>query len=698
MKKTLIFLFIIYITSAAEIFGKTRSEDFDSSISSEFKGFVSDVIRYAMLKDYENLAGAYNFSLLKVKHNDQNAKFIPSGINYLSDNIAVLMSRIYSPEFNKNGDLNKIKTPIKDYRAKAQLAEEEIQNEIKRIKKLKKNVIFDVTANIFNTVAQAFGQLLTGQIHIILQVTFESFYNIYQSGKWDARDAEILTLYHLFQKKHPDSDIAKKEQSKINSLENTRRKYLVRSYIRRSRNLKEQGSFYFADFFISRAEYLSRGYKEKKIKKSDLQIQQEESQARRNIYKSLDFSAPSYESTIKPEEKSEYKNVLQSVLSSDTESMKKSGKQFIERYPKSKAAEQVLLSLEICGMKGNSKENIVEKLDNVKRMLSDSDLRRRVVCHILNPYFSAYEMFKKSLSTRRKETAIYSLTGYRSNEENLKITVSALFNSPETSAQTLGSLLVIEIALRTLLLPFVNPVSAQACVDSGRAALPDLNDLKKKNEIYDYLRKQYYKRKEYEKSLEFLKFSDNYSPKKEKKIRKKWAFYEVETANDLKIADNKIKHLKKAAEIYDDEKFKIKMNKEIAELEKLKSVFFWIDKKNLKKYKDSLNFTDMPIDLSLIDGKKKNGEMDERGIGFKGDNEFVYYDIKDKDYVLRRVYLSDADKEKFNAIVAELWKNTDIEESVNKYSKKRYFPVELHGSFGEGGFNLYPQIQTSDKF
>ncbi len=671
-----------------------KDDERKTSPSKSFIEFIGLTANASLQNDYSRLLQYYLIS--KIKNKTSEYKYNDPAIKFISDNILMLFTRTY-----RNGsrfvylDKSMIKK-LDDYQTQSQLYEDKISNELELAKKLTRNWFYNISAKIFNTIAQAFTQIITGNIHTILQVVFEAGYNFYDSLRYSESDGQKLQLYETFKLKYPDSERIKNKADKIENLKNKKLKSLVRLYLKRSKFFKENREYNFASYYIGKAEEVGIEYKNKKTESRKLKIAKEESEEKRDIIASLDFIYPTIDSNLNPSEKNAYKAILDNLLIANPDQIIKSCNDFKENFPGSKLFYEAEFAKIVSYINNDEKKLAAEKLKYIKKK-SDSDLlSERAKAHLLIPSMNPAEEFQRLKNKRRKDLFIYCLTGYRSTEEGAKITISALLGSPEAFAQTVGSFLVIEIFVRTLILPWANPISDSKIVDSAKVALAANPENEEKKSLTTFLYKRYKKRKEYDKVIEYLAMTNFHSEHKERKFRKKWAKQEIALGDDMKNAFNKINHYKKAAEIYPNSKLTDKVKKDIGKIEKTINVIFWINKDMLLKYKNELTEKYFDIPSFMIDKKKRNGEIDKNGVGIKNNNTIVYYNMKLKDYEIKQLDINKKDKERFNAFTASVKKEEELNYSIDEITKKQYFPLEIEGSFGEAGLVAYPQMQTDE--
>lgn len=702
----LIFTFLISVILSAESITPTANKDFpttfsvskNDNISEDFKNLTKQIIQNAFLENYGEVLRTYLILNSESSLDKFEFKISESEALYLKDNVLILFTRVYR---NGSSSLYLNKKLIKnldDIISKSQVCEEEQYNEYLLAKNIEKNWVFNLSANIFNTISKTFSQLVTGNIHVILQVAFDSVYNIYTFNRFSEKDNERLALYKAYQKRNPKSSKIEDKQDKIDSLQRDKDKYLVRKFINRGKMLRRSEDYYLAEFFISKADEVGKNkYKKNKIDSLDLKIAKEESKNRRERSESLDFIYPTEDSKLSSSEKESYKILLDTILSSNSDDIIKACSDFKEKNKYISLANEADYE-KIVGYRDIGEMSAVKSyLENMKKNNRDKSIREKADIALENPYFDSFGQFEKQQANRKSETIIYCLTGYRSTEEGAKLTITALLNSPENIAQTLGSFLVIEIVLRTGMLPLVNPVSDQSVIDAAKFAIDQESDDKNREKLTQYLYERYKKRKEFDKSLSYLKQSEEYSEKKENKLRKKWAKYEKEMAEQVKLPENKIKHLKKTIEVCPDSKIAKKAQAEIDKLEKITGVTMWISWGILKKYKNESLLTYLGISENLLDKKKRNGEIDEKGIGIKKDNTIVYYDLKTKDYQIKKINIDDIEHEKLVGLLLNIKKEDELSASYADFKKKEYFPMEVQGSLGEGGLVAYPQIRTDEE-
>ena len=687
---------LIYLISPIKILGITSNtiEIEKTEPSSEFKQFIERVILDALKKKDIEVFEAYQMAAslpppakIKVKTEDYD-------IGYLDDNIYLLSLAMNQSVELKSQSFKKAIKISDDVVSKSQAYQFYLADELIKVRDLSRIKAWNSIAGVFNTISKTFSQIITGNIHAILSVFLEAGFSIYHIGDFTEKDGLRLYLYSSYQKKFPDSPANQQIERKIQQLKKSKSKQILKEYLKRAKKDCEDGQYHLADFFILKAESLKLDYYKKKLESLKLKIARQDSSLKRERTTSLNFIQPTLEKTMNPSEQKKYKEIMDALLSEKKDAIEKIADEFTEEFPLNEIVPEVEFAKVVALQLNGDDELSKFKLARLSRKKIVSSTTEREKSHLKNPYFNPPEEFKVEKKKFLNSTAIYCLTGFRSTEERVKITLSALINSPQMFAQTLGSLFIIEIILRTSLLPLNNPVSDQALVDSAQKTLKKGKD--NSIEMLKLLVKRYKKRGEFEKALKCAKLLNDFTSKTENKLRKKWAKAEYVLADQMKTPQKKIKHLKKILEIYPDSKIAKKAGDEIIKLENIKDVFLWIDKKNLQRFPELLEQNLLNIQLILIDGKKKNGEMDDSGVGLKKDNTIVFYNLKTKSYQTQKIDIEDERQPEFWGIVYNLKKEKDLEWALEEKTTKRYFPFEIEGSAGSSGVSVYPLMQRLD--
>lgn len=566
------------------------------------------------------------------------------------------------------------------------------QHDLVQIKRLKKEILYQKSASIFNYISSTISELLNGRTAVLGQIAVDSIYFPFKSRGITPRIRKLHFLtQRVLQKGWTLSD---KEKSKLlrirGRIAEQKRKLELKKNLRAVRIYFKRGDFNTAGFYLRLAQELSSDSENKSVRKWQWKIASAQGKYDRRLLADV-WVKDSFLSSASSPDRQRISVLLSSLLANDRESYSLARLE-LEKYLKKQNlgtlgfCDAALLFQDCNWQKGT--ENLTALIRNFPQS-TEANLSRGL---LLSEYISPYRHFSEARGEYRKQLWRYILTGERQLDEQAYIATSLAVHEARSFASGLGVFILFDVGIRGMTSIWRSPINPDELKDAGvkfiqRSRKHNLSQ-KQVKKTAKWLAKIYYKERAYTLAQYYYDIAGILTPERREKLRDKSARELLRVAMDDQNLSRKKQILESIIQTYGDTKSAKKAEKELDKTIKEEQVLCRVDFELLKFNPQLIHC--LNITPELVDGRKSNGEINSSGVTVFKDGRFQFVDKK------TGMSLSgDLEEERFLRF-KHLWKEILHTRENHRYAleslRRRKFPVEIVGAVGAEGFDLFPRL------
>ena len=563
-------------------------------------------------------------------------------------------------------------------------------HEMQQIRNLKNQIYYQTWASFFNLISSSASQLLNGQTAILGELGLNSVYRFGRPHPPTARQKKLHYLSATIERKgwYLPEETAAKLHHDIEHISRHIEEDRDRKNLRKARFYMEQGAFDTADFYLEHADKTNTNNDTLPKYQQILERALGEQERRRITDGAV---SDTWLHTMSHDSKECLEILLASFLAGDDETFTQSKVPYIMCTGSDGLA--ILDFIEAAQHSARGLLSVcVDSLNELAREYDNSFHGNLAEGLLQTEYLNPYRHYEEKKKSCTRDIWRYIMTGERTLDEQAYIASSIAMHYARNFASNLGVFFAFDVCIRGIRTAVNNPVDTTDLKYAAQRylALSETHDpfSPERSAVAESLADIYKRDHEYGLAERYYDKAGLLTPRFKKNLREK-------SANDLyrmalihESIDVKKSLLQGILEHYADTSSASRANKELARIVEREKILFSIPYDILKEHPFIAEECGLPP--GLLDGEESNGEMSEKGLIVHTDGAIEFEDST------TGIVLSDTVGKETTQHMADWWNDYSIQSGYMQHAddalRRRKFPVEIVGSAGSGGFDLYPRL------